>query len=257
MDTTHPGVIPPPRFLPLGDSALSVEFGDRIDSGLLAAVTALDARLAAEAAAGRLPGVVETVPTYRSLAVLFDPDVTSWCDLQARITALLDSSLAATTAQGNRWRLPVCYDPGYGLDLERVAADRGLSPDEVVALHTGRTYTVYLIGFLPGFPYMGDVDEALRLPRLPEPRVRVPAGSVAIAGQQTAVYPWESPGGWNILGRCPLHLFDPRRPHPSLLGPGDRVAFERVSPDRYDELAGAVREGALDLERFVTREPLP
>ncbi len=242
-----------PRFLPLGDSALTVEIGDRIDGKLVAAVADLDARIAAKIDAGRMKGIVEAVPTYRSLTLIFDPEVVSRCALQRQVAALLSAPPRRVSRKGDCWRLPVCYDPGYGSDLERIAGERGLSPDGIVALHAGRTYTVYMIGFLPGFPYMGDVAEELRLPRLTEPRVRVPAGSVAIAGQQTAVYPAESPGGWNIIGRCPLPLFEPRRPQPALLSPGDRVTFEPVTVKRYEALAAAGRNNGLDLRQFVTR----
>ena len=239
-----------PRFLPLGDSAVTVEFGDRIDRTLVASVAALDQRLTREKEAGRLPGLVETMPTYRSLTVIFDPGVLSWSSLQTRILGLLEESLDGESRAGGRWRLPVCYHAEYGLDLEQVAETLGLSPAQIVELHVSQTYTVYMIGFLPGFPFMGDVVSALHLPRLRQPRTRVPAGSVAITGQQTAIYPWESPGGWNILGRCPLPLFDAHRAQPALLGPGDRVDFELVAPDRYEELAAAAREHTLDFAQF-------
>jgi inhibitor of KinA len=256
MNDAHFNVSGQPRFLPVGDSALTVEFGDCIDRGLVAAVAALDARLAAAAVTGRLAGVIETMPTYRSLTVIFDPELISWGSLRTGITELLNEPTDRTTGPVNRWKIPVCYDAGYGLDLEAVAAARGLTTAEVVELHTGRTYSVYMIGFLPGFPFMGDVAQELRLPRLREPRTRVPAGSVAIAGQQTAIYPWESPGGWNILGRSPLALFDAQRPEPALLGPGDLVSFGRISPDRFDELASAAREGTLDFGQFQMREKI-
>jgi inhibitor of KinA len=257
MTDMHPGISRRPRFLPLGDSALTVEFGDRIEQELVSAVAALDASLATAMVAGLLSGVIETMPTYRSLTVIFDPELISWNSLRTGITELLNEATDGGTGPVNRWKIPVCYDAGYGLDLEAVAAAQGLTPAEVIELHAGRTYSVYMIGFLPGFPFMGDVVPALRLPRLLEPRTRVPAGSVAIAGQQTAIYPWESPGGWNILGRSPLPLFDAHRPKPALLGPGDQVSFERVSPDRYDELASAVREETLDLGQFLAQGEVP
>lgn len=242
-----------PRFLPLGDSALTVEFGDRIDQALLASVAALDDRLIRDKEAGRLPGIIETMPTYRSLTVIFDPGLLSWNALQSRILALLNESMDRESRPTNVWKLPVCYDTGYGMDLEHVASSKGLTPAKVIELHVSQTYTVYMIGFLPGFPYMGDVVPGLEIPRLLVPRTRVPAGSVAITGQQTVIYPWESPGGWNILGRCPLPLFDAQRLHPALLGPGDRVTFEVISGDRYEELASAAREYPFDFERFRMR----
>jgi inhibitor of KinA len=240
------------RFLPLGDSAVTVEFGDRIDQTLVASVAALDERLSREKEAGRLPGIVETMPTYRSLTVIFDPGLISWSALKRRILKLMSAPLESESRSASSWRLPVCYHADYGPDLEQVASARGLTPAQVVELHVSQSYIVYMIGFLPGFPFMGDVLPALDMPRLREPRTRVPAGSVAITGQQTAIYPWESPGGWNILGRCPLPLFDAQRTLPALLGPGDRVSFEMVSPERYEELARAAREQSLDLAQFRT-----
>jgi inhibitor of KinA len=239
-----------PRFLPLGDSALTVEFGNCIDQKLLASVAALDELLSREKEAGRLPGMVEAIPTYRSLTVLFDPELLTSRSLQSQIMLLLNESLDGKTGSGNHWNLPVCYDADYGIDLERVAAMLKLSPAEIIELHSSRTYTVYLIGFLPGFPFMGDVVTELQIPRRQEPRTKVPAGSVAIAGQQTAIYPWESPGGWNILGRCPLPLFDAHRLRPTLLGPGDRIDFQIISPDQYEEFAASSREQSLDFGQF-------
>lgn len=242
-----------PRFLALGDSALTVEFGNRIDGKLVAMVAALDDRLAREKESGRLLGMVETMPTYRSLTVVFDPELISWNELRRRILGLLQGSFTGAAPDRRHWRLPVCYGDDFGLDLEQVAAARGLTPEQVIEFHGSLEYTVYMIGFLPGFPFMGDVLPALEMPRLREPRTRVPAGSVAITGQQTAIYPWESPGGWNILGRCPLPLFDAGRPQPALLAPGDRVRFEVVSPERYREIEEAAREKVLNPELFCTK----
>ncbi len=243
-----------PRFLNLGDSALTLEFGDRIDQQLVSAVSAFDTRLMQEKEAGRLNGVIETVPTFRSLTVIFDPLVISRSDLQGRLLLLLEKVETDNRQKGRHWRLPVCYGGDYGPDLESAAASLGLTPEKVIDLHASQTYLVYMIGFLPGFPYMGDVDPALHMPRLTEPRVRVPVGSVAITGQQTAIYPWESPGGWQLLGRCPLALFDAQRSEPALLGPGDRVEFQVISEDRYQELVEQTLENSLDFSQFLHKE---
>lgn len=239
-----------PRFLPSGDSALTVEFGDRIDQALLASVATLDGGINREKDAGRLYGIIDTIPTYRSLTVIFDPGVLSWDTLRQLIIKLIDESELGQTGSASHWKLPVCYDDDYGIDLGHVASSLGLSTNEVVRLHSDQIYTVYMIGFLPGFPFMGDVAPALEIPRLIEPRTRVPAGSVAIAGQQTAIYPWESPGGWNILGRCPIPLFNAHRLQPALLSPGDRVSFETIDYDLYEELATKSLENSLDFEQF-------
>jgi len=234
------------RILDLGDTAFTVEFGDRIDPGLQARVKALDAALTAAAAAGRLPGLIEWVPTFRSLTVMFDPVVTDRADIEAVVRDCLHHPQNHKSDLSRQWRLPVVYGGEDGPDLVSVAQAAGMTPHEVIAHHTVQDYVVYMLGFLPGFPFMGDVDDALRLPRRTEPRVRVPAGSVAIANAMTAIYPWESPGGWHLLGRCPAPLFDPARPAPSLLRAGDRVRFEPVSARTMAAIEADLASGRLD-----------
>lgn len=242
-----------PRLLSLADGALLVEVGDAISPALLERVSALDAAVRAEAEAGRLPGVVETVPTYRSLAILYDPLVTTRAALERAVVPLLDAPAAPVARQARTWRLPVRYGGEHGPDLDGVARVCGLAPEEVAALHAGTSYVVYVLGFLPGFAYLGDVPEAIRVPRRTDPRTRVPAGSVAVADRQTAVYPWESPGGWQLLGRCPVPLFDARRSPPALLAPSDRVAFEPVSLERYREIEADLAAGRLAPEELAER----
>jgi inhibitor of KinA len=240
-----------PRFLALADRALVVELGDAISPPLLAQVSALDAAVRGEVEAERLEGVVETVPSYRSLAILYDPLRTTRAALEQRIAPLLAAPATSRQVQARTWRLPVLYGGEHGPDLEHVARACGLAPADVVALHAGTTYDVYVLGFLPGFAYMGQLPETIRLPRRPEPRTRVAAGSVAVAGEQTAVYPWESPGGWHLLGRCPVPLFDPRRSPPALLAPADRVRFEPVLEDRFRELETSLAAGRVTPEELA------
>lgn len=243
-----------PRFLNLGDRALTLEFGDSIDRRLVNAVASFDLRLSREIDSGRLPGVIETVPTFRSLTVIFDPLLLSKRQLEERLLELLGKSEDLSAKPTRTWSLPICYGGEFGPDLNVVAEARGLTPGQVIELHVGQTYLVYMIGFLPGFPFMGDVVPALEMPRRIEPRVRVPAGSVAITGQQTAIYPWESPGGWQLLGRCPLSLFDARRPQPALLAPGDQVRFQAISAELFLELLEEDRRGGLDCSGFLLEE---
>ncbi len=233
------------RWLDAGDRALTIEFGDQITPQVVAQVAALDQVLQAARARGELAGVVETMPTFRSLTVLYDPLQTSRSELDPALTALLAQADVAQAAHGRRWRLPVCYAGEFGADLAEVAAAAGLSPDAVVQLHAGTVYTVYMIGFMPGFPFMGDLPPALHQPRRREPRLRVPAGSVAIAGSLTAVYPWHSPGGWQLIGRCPVPLFDAAAAMPALLAPGDSVRFEAIAAPRLAELEAAIAAGEL------------
>lgn len=230
------------RFLPSGDSALTVEFGEEIDRRISERVLELDRAIAR----ADLPGVVETVPTFRSLLVHFDPLRTDGDALQDAVETL--SHGEAQRAEPSRlWRIPVCYEGEYAPDLENVAKATGLTPAQVVERHAGETYHVYMLGFLPGYPYMGDVPSELRLSRMENPRTHVPPGSVAIATAMTAIYPVKSPGGWHLIGNTPIRLFDPRRADPALLSPGDTARFEPVSPREHKRLQDLVASGAYEV----------
>jgi inhibitor of KinA len=230
------------RFLASGDTALVVEFGDRVDRRVSEEVLGLAGRVSRAA----LTGVVEIVPTFRSLMVHYDPVRTSAGELTAAIEALVTGE--APPAKARLWRVPVCYDGELAPDLADVAAQTGLTIEGVVALHSATRYHVYMIGFLPGFPYMGDLPAPLVLPRRADPRVRVPPGSVAIATTMTAIYPLESPGGWHLIGTTPIGLFDAHWKSPALFAPGDAVQFEPVQRQAFDELRAAVGRGAYRLE---------
>ncbi|MGH8702423.1 MAG: 5-oxoprolinase subunit PxpB [Burkholderiales bacterium] len=234
--------MPSVRFLPSGDTAIVVEFGDRVDHDLNAQVLRLSARVRAE----NIPGVVETLPTLRSLLVHYDPLVTDNASVTAAIERLLRRSHGAAP-RSRLWRIPACYEGGHAPDLEDVAKHTGLAVDEVVRLHRSTRFHVYMVGFSPGFPYMGDLPESLALPRRKDPRVRVPAGSIAIATSMTAIYPVESPGGWHLIGATPVRLFDARWPRPALLSPGDRVSFEPVGAREYDEIRSAVAANSYEV----------
>ena len=223
------------RFLSAGDRALVVEFGDRIDRALSNDVLRLDASLRSSG----LPGVVEIVPTFRSLMVHYDPMATARAELEQAITSMLDRQSDLRGA-ATLWRVPVCYDGEFAPDLAEVAHLIGATPSEVAALHSAARYHVYMLGFLPGFPYMGDLPHRLALPRRADPRLRVPAGSVSIATTLTAIYPYESPGGWHLIGATPIRLFDPARPRPALFQPGDIVQFERIDPASFAAIRRAV-----------------
>ena len=239
--------------LDAGDAAFTVEFGDAIDPDLLAAVNALDVGIARLQAEGGLPGVIETMPTFRSLTVFFDPLQTGREVLLEALRPLFAASGHSGGDNGRLWHLPVCYEGIFAPDLAETARSLGISEDEVVALHSGSEYLVYMLGFLPGFPFMGDLPKALRLPRRPEPRLRVPPGSVAIATGLTAIYPWESPGGWHLLGRCPVTLFDAGRESPSLLAAGDHVRFVPVSMAEYERIQRSLKSGDIEPQHWLTR----
>jgi KipI family sensor histidine kinase inhibitor len=212
-----------PRVRPVGDGALTVELGDAIDSRTNAAVRALD-RLVARSPAR---GLVETVPCYRSLLVAFDPAETSFAALAESLLAR--AALAAPPAPpGALHTIPTAYGGELGPDLAEVAAACALSEADVVRLHTGQEFEALMLGFLPGFAYLGLLPGVLALPRRPTPRTRVPAGSVAIAGRQTGIYPGASPGGWRLIGRTSAIMFDASADPPSRIAPGDRVRFVEV-----------------------------
>jgi inhibitor of KinA len=210
-----------PRLLELGDAALTLELGERIDPAINARVMAARDVIAV----ANIEGIADIVPTYRSLTVHFDPLHTDRAALVQQLLAAADAQQDSALA-GRRWELPVRFGGDDGPDLDYVATTTGRSAAEIIATLCSLELRVYLIGFLPGFPYMGDLPDWLRLPRRATPRTAVPANSVAIAGQQAAVYPWQSPGGWHLLGRTTVPLFDATNAErPALLAPGDTVRF--------------------------------
>ena len=220
-------------FRAAGDQAVLVELGDEISPDTNARVHNL-ARAIEEAG---VSGVVDLIPAYDSLLVQYDARVVSTADLQDSIREL-DSEPGRAEDGGRVVELPVLYGGEHGPDIERVAEHSGLAVDDVVRLHSGTDYLVYMLGFTPGFPYLGGLDDRLATPRVATPRLNIPAGSVGIAESQTGVYPLTSPGGWNIIGRTPLSLFDPTREPPSLLAPGDLVRFVPMDgPEEYARMA--------------------
>jgi KipI family sensor histidine kinase inhibitor len=227
-----------PRFLPAGESAAVIELGNAIDAGLNARVLALDRALLERP----FPGYIEAIPSYRSLLVFFDPEKSRLDAIEDHVKSLgprVDSKANLLSASRTPKEIPTVYD---GADLDDVARIAGVDRDEVVRLHSEREYLVYMVGFTPGFAYMGTTHEKLRLPRRATPRTRVPAGSVGIATGQTGIYPSATPGGWNLLGRAEHRtLFDLARDPPSFFVPGDRVRF--VPVDSLPELSPATARG--------------
>lgn len=230
------------KLLPAGDTALIIEFGDRIDRRFNDRVLALCERLRE----ARIDGVVDIVPTFRSLMVQYEPLVMSSAQLIARIHALAER-LETTDRVAHAWRLPVCYDPQVAADLAEVAARVNLSPRQLVERHSAVTYQIYMLGFLPGQAYMGDVPAELALPRRAAPRPKIPAGSLAMAMTMTSIFPRETPCGWHIIGRSPVCLWDVTRSTTPLLAPGDTVTFVPVSLREYEALAAKAAEGVLAL----------
>lgn len=210
----------------MGDRSFLVELGEKISPEVNCRVQQLMRQLQD----AQLEGVRELAPGYRSLLVVFDPLAIAPDYLRERITEIDAHPLSAGLPPAKQVAVPVFYGGECGPDLEAVAAHLGTSTDEVIRLHTGTIYRVYMIGFTPGYPYLGELPVELAVPRRSTPRTRVPKGSVGIAQRQTGIYPVESPGGWQIIGWTPIELFDPGRPLPSLLEMGDQVKFEAVRP---------------------------
>jgi inhibitor of KinA len=221
-----------PQIEAASDHSLLVTFGARIDVSLHEWVRRLF--LSLESAA--LDGVVNLHPGYASLLVDFDPLEVPFGEIENEIRRRLDDETEQTPAGSCLIEVPVCYGAQFGPDLEAVADHCGLSADQVVERHSAVEYLVYFLGFSPGFPYLGGMDPSLETPRLDSPRKSVPAGSVAIGGNQTGIYPLSSPGGWRIIGRTPLRLFEPRRQPPALMRMGDRVRFCPVTETEFAEL---------------------
>jgi inhibitor of KinA len=188
-------------------------------------------------------GFVAAIPAFRTLLVQFDPLATDLDLVQNYVQELAQKLSRSSPPKARHWNVPVCYEGSHGPDLARVAASAGMSVHDYARRHCAQPYYVYMLGGFPGFPYLGDVPEALQAARLSKPRLEVPAGSVGIAGHLTCIYPMSTPGGWNLIGRSPLVIFDARRKDPALIGPGDTVAFEPISCDEYDAFHQASQGG--------------
>ena len=215
----------------MGDRGLLLEFGDEISRETSEKVRRMALAIQAEA----MIGIVETVPAYRSLLIIYNPMILPIEGLKKRLTRIGEGLQQAPLPEPKLTRIPVVYGGVYGPDLEEVARYHHISPEEVIQLHCSKPYLIYMIGFMPGFPYMGELPEALVTPRLKTPRLSVPKGSVAIAQRQTGIYSIRSPGGWQVLGRTPVELFDPEKDPPARLQMGDFVQFYPISEKEFKE----------------------
>lgn len=233
------------EIIPLGDSALIVRMRERFDD---APEETLDTVLRAfqQLQNAAIPGVIELAPAYTSVAVFFDPisiakgaeipeKVFDWLATRIR-RALAGIAHPGRTARtrSRKVEIPVCYDPEFAPDIDDVARRAAISPSEVIRLHSGAEYRVACIGFVPGFPFLAGLPKELATPRRDVPRKQIPPGSVGIGGAQTGIYPLRSPGGWNLIGRTPLRLFDPKKNPPALLRSGERVRFRKISRDEFE-----------------------
>ena len=231
-----------PRILTAGDSGLVVEFGAEIDPAVNRSVYGFTAAFEEVA----VTGVTELVPTYRSVLIHFDPLQLPPQRLQTEVDSVLaqlGDTIAGTVRSAPLYRIPVAYGGEDGPDLERVAEHAGMDADRLIEIHSGGAYQVYMLGFLPGFPYLGGMDQSIACPRLETPRVKVPAGSVGIAESQTGVYPADSPGGWNLIGKTPVPLFDPAKDPPAAIEPGSFVQFVPTGPDEIGTIRAEISAG--------------
>jgi KipI family sensor histidine kinase inhibitor len=239
------------RYLSCGDTAFSVEFGNEISPEINGRVMALHAAIGQATKAGQLAGVVETVPSMRALMVCYDPMATSRATLEPEIEDLIARGLP-TGMKTRKVTIPCCYDdPEFAPDLKEIAERTKKKAEDVIALHLASRFTVYVLGFMPGLAYIAGLEKSLYLPRRSQPRVRVPRSTVAIAMDMTTIYPFESPGGWHLIGRTPLWMFDQRREQPVFLAPGDSLSFQRIDRKTYDRVAREVEAGTFDWAKLV------
>lgn len=231
-------LVPTPRFLACGDAAVTIEFGTAIDPAISSRVLALDAALNAHG----VPGLVETVPTYRSLMVQFDPLTFDYERFQQQVRDLA-GTLQVAPASGRRWKVPVVYGGKFGIDLDATAERHGLTSAQLIDKHAAPVYRVYMIGFMPGFTYLGGLDPSIATSRRTDPRPMTPAGCISIGGIQALIAGQAMPSGWHILGLTPVRTFMAGREPAFLTAPGDEVVFEPVDAARWDALDRAAAAG--------------
>lgn len=234
----------------LADSAVTLELSDAVGPEASALVAATQAALERAMALGELEGVSEVASAFCSVTVHYDCLRIAQNDLVRRLTAILAPVTPAALSAGRSWQIPCCYSDELGLDLRDLEENLGLNRARIVEIHQQTSFHVYALGFLPGLPFLGDLPQALACPRRTEPRTRVPAGSVAIANGMCVIYPWNSPGGWHIVGRCPVPLFDIARKVPALFSAGDSIRFRSVGPEELADLDSDLRSGRRDALTF-------
>jgi KipI family sensor histidine kinase inhibitor len=225
-----------PRFLPAGDSALVLELSDAIEAECNRKIISIIRSVE------KIEGIKEVVPTYRSILVYYDPLVTNFFGLKDKLNEAYKNTEIKSGGRVRTFTIPVCYGDDFGPDLKFVADHNGLSEEEVIKIHGSADYLVYMIGFMPGFTYLGGMDERIATPRLEKPREKIPAGSVGIAGKQTGIYPLDSPGGWRIIGRTPVKMYDPESENPVPIRAGDTMRFKRIGEKEYEKIKEEIRK---------------
>lgn len=239
-----------PQIRITGDTSVAVVFGDEISADINMKIRSFDELLNDE----QIEGVFETVPTYCTLTVHYAPEIIRYGELAQKLQDLLAVSHRAQKMNTVVMEIPVCYGGEYGPDLDFVAKYNKLSPEEVVRIHTSAEYLIYMLGFTPGFSYMGGMDERIATPRLESPRVLIPAGSVGIAGKQTGIYPIDSPGGWQLIGRTPVRLYDAQRDNPILLDAGLHVKFVPIDEQEFKRIVQRIELGRYHCHTYVKED---
>ena len=224
------------KILTAGDSSLLIEFGKEISPEINQKLTATVQLIKEQ----HIEGVVDMIPAFCSLLVNYDPRVIRYEELKERIKNLVKVDVKAQAGKKKVFEIPVCYGGEFGPDIENIAEHAGLSVEEVIEIHSSRDYLIYMLGFLPGFTYLGGLDERIHTPRLANPRVKINAGSVGIGGSQTGIYPLDSPGGWQLMGMTPVKTYDPDRETPILVEAGDYIRFVPVSEEEYYRIKALV-----------------
>jgi len=232
------GLFKKPLFRIAGDRGLLVEYGDVIDPDVNNKVRSMAIIMEKESS----KSVIETIPTYRSLLIIYDPAITNPTKLEKEILALEERISQIKIPPPDTVEIPVCYGGEFGPDIQFVADHNSITKDDVIRIHSGAEYQIYMIGFTPGFPFLGGLPKELHTPRLETPRSFVPERSVGIANNQTGIYPLASPGGWQLIGKTPLRLFAPEHSNPFIYKVGDRIKFKPISAEDYVRLAGEVKK---------------
>ena len=230
------------KILTAGDSALLIEFEQKIAPEINAQITAFVHLLKEQ----HIEGATDLIPAFASLLINYDPRVIGYKDLKARIEELLKIEVSEEAGEARVFEIPVCYGGEYGPDIANIAENAGISEQEVIDIHCSKDYLIYMLGFLPGFVYLGGLDERIHTPRLANPRISIPAGSVGIAASQTGIYPLNSPGGWQLLGMTPVKTYDPERETPILVEAGDYIRFVPVTEEEFLKIKKQVDDGTYE-----------
>ena len=238
------------KFLLTGDTSVSVEFGNEISTAINATIRAFNIALQGSG----IKGIVETVPSYRALMVHYDPAVIRYEKLVEQMQGLMGDLDKIEIPPSDVLEIPVLYGGEEGPDLEFVAKHNNKTPEEVIKIHSSTEYLIYMLGFTPGFTYLGGMSKEIATPRLQSPRVKIPGGSVGIAGEQTGVYPIDSPGGWQLIGLTPVKMYDPNRAVPILPEAGQYIKFRPIDRKEFEQIQKQVEAGAYECRRYPKKE---